>query len=463
MKEGRTDMGHTYLAIDIGASSGRGILAYMDHGVLKMEEVHRFFNHPLERNGKLVWDVDHLFLEIVNALKKCKEKGICPDYMGIDTWGVDYVLLDENDVRIGECHSYRDTSRHKVEEVHKIVPFEELYKRTAIQFQGFNTVYQLYDDLSSGKLGKAKSLLMLPDYLNFLLTGIKEQEYTNATTTGLVNCLTHTFDPEILAKLGYNSSLFKELHQPGTILGDIKEEIAKEIGYSLKVAHVASHDTASAVLSIPLGKDEPYISSGTWSLLGLEVDNANNSDEARIYNYSNEGGLNHSFRLQKNIMGLWMIQEIRNELNPKPEFGEMVEMAKNCPNEKRVDVNSSKFLSPKSMIKAIKEEVGEVSLGELIHIVYASLAESYARSLKELESITGKSFPKLHITGGGGKNMFLNELTAKAINRNVEVGPIEGTAIGNLLMQMLSAKEITSLQEGRDIIKNSLTIQEVKP
>ncbi|MCR5078687.1 MAG: rhamnulokinase [Bacilli bacterium] len=456
-------MGKAYLAIDIGASSGRGILAYMEEGVLKMEEVHRFLNHPIEKDGGLIWDVDHLFNEIIAAMKACASFGRRIDVMGIDTWGVDYVLLDEKGNRLSDCHSYRDTSRHKVNEVHGKIPFEKLYKKTGIQFQGFNTVYQLQDDLEKGLLGKAHSLLMLPDYLNYLLTGRKEQEYTNATTTGMVNCLTHRWDEEILAKLGYNPSLFLPLSEPGTMVGRLKKEVEEEIGYQVEVAHVASHDTASAVLSIPLKKDEPYISSGTWSLLGLEVEKANSSEQARKYNYSNEGGLDYSFRFQKNIMGLWMIQEIRNELSPKPDFPAMVEMAKANPSKKRVDVNSSKFLSPKSMIGAIKEEVGEVPIGELIHIVYASLSESYARSLKEIEDITGKRFEKLHITGGGGKNAFLNELTAKAIARPVEVGPIEGTAIGNLLMQMLAAKEISSLKMGREIIKNSITIQEVQP
>ncbi|MCR5491582.1 MAG: rhamnulokinase [Bacilli bacterium] len=456
-------MGPLYLAIDIGASSGRGILAHLEDGKLVTEEVHRFHNHPIEKEDGLYWDVDHLFHEIKEALKACDKLGKRPAYMGIDTWGVDYLLLDENGDRLSECHCYRDEARHRSKQVHALIPFEELYRKTGIQYQGFNTVYQLYDDKLKGTLDQAKDLLMLPDYLNYLLTGIKEQEYTNATTTGLVNCLTHRFDEEILGRLGYSKHLFKELHQPGTIVGPLKETIEKEVGYQLQVCHVASHDTASAVLSIPLEKDEPYISSGTWSLLGLEVDQANSSDEAQKYNYSNEGGLNHSFRLQKNIMGLWMIQEIRNELDPKPEFSAMVIEAIKNPSVRRVDANSAKFLSPKSMSQSIRDEVGDVSLGELCHIVYASLAESYAKSIKELEDITGKRFKKLHITGGGGKNAFLNELTAKAIARPVEVGPIEGTAIGNLLMQMLAAKQIDSLQQGREIVKRSIHIQEVKP
>ena len=451
-----------YLAIDIGASSGRGILAHLENGKIVCEEIHRFFNHPIEKEDGLYWDVDHLYEEILVALRKCNEKGTSPDYMGIDTWGVDYLLLDENGERISECHCYRDSKRHKTEEVHSLIPFEELYKRTGIQFQGFNSIYQLYADKLSGNLDKAKSLLMLPDYLNYRLTGVMEQEYTNATTTGIVNCLTHGFDPEILAKLGYNSQLFKNLSSPGTVVGPLKKEVEEAVGCSCQVVHVASHDTASAVLSIPLGEDEPYISSGTWSLLGLEVKEANTSDEARKYNYSNEGGLNHTFRLQKNIMGLWIIQEIRNELDPKPEFSEMVRLAKENPTSKRIDANSPLFLSPASMSQAIKDQVGDVSLGELCHIVYASLADSYASSLKELERITGKRFKALHITGGGGKNAFLNELTAKAIARPVIVGPIEGTAMGNLLMQLLAAKEISSLQEGREIIKNSVTIEEVR-
>lgn len=456
-------MNPLYLAIDIGASSGRGILAELRDGVLVTEEIHRFANHPIERDGGLYWDANALLSEIIEALRQCKARGQIPTFMGIDTWGVDYVLLDEFDRPLSEVHCYRDETRHRSKQVHALLPFEELYERTGIQYQGFNSIYQLYDDKVQGILEKAKCFLMLPDYLNFLLTGKKEQEYTNATTTGLVNCLSHEFDPEILEKLGYDPNIFLPLAQPGTILGELKEEIAKEVGFQIKVCHVASHDTASAVLSIPLKKDEPYISSGTWSLLGLEVEKANSSEKARQYNYSNEGGLNYSFRFQKNIMGLWMIQEIRNELNPKPSFPEMVELAKANPSDKRVDANSPAFLSPKSMSKAIKDVVGEVSLGELIHIVYASLADSYASALREIEEIVGKRFTCLHITGGGGNNAFLNRLTAKAINRPVRVGPIEGTAFGNLLMQMLAAKQIQSLEEGRDIINRSITIQEVLP
>lgn len=452
-----------YLAIDIGASSGRGILSYLRDGVIMCEEIHRFPNHPIEKGNHLVWDTEHLHKEIVKALQKAAEINKKPTYMAIDTWGVDYVLLDENGQKIGDCYSYRDESRHRYTEVHSLIRFENLYQRTGIQFQGFNTVYQLYDDKLSGKLARAKRILMLPDYLNYLLTGKAEWEYTNATTTGLVNATTHQFDHDIIDALGYDKSLFIELAQPGTILGELSEETQKEVGYNLTVVHAASHDTASAVLAIPLKPGEPYISSGTWSLLGIEVEQANRSERAKEFNYSNEGSLNHHFRLQKNIMGLWMIQEIRNELNPKPSFAEMVDMAKNIVSEKRVDVNSPLFLSPKSMQNAVKSVVGEASLEEIIHIVYASLAESYADSLKELERILGRKFEILHITGGGGNNMFLNELTAKATGLPIEVGPIEGTALGNILMQMLAAKQITSLEQGRALIRKSIEIKEVKP
>lgn len=452
-----------YLAIDIGASSGRGILSYLEEGKIVTEEIHRFPNHPIEKDGHLIWNVDALHEEIIKALQKAGEINKKPDYIAIDTWGVDYVLLDEAGERIGDCYCYRDTKRHRVNEVHELIPFESLYEKSGIQFQGFNSIYQLYDDKLSGKLAKAKTILMLPDYLSYLLTGKAEWEYTNATTTGLVNAQSHVFDEEIIEKLGYDKNLFPKLAQPGTVLGTLKEDIEKKVGYNIKVVHAASHDTASAVLAIPLKPNEPYISSGTWSLLGLEVKKACRDETARHFNYSNEGSLNYSFRLQKNIMGLWMVQEIRNELDPKPSFAEMVEMAKANPSKKRVDVNSSLFLSPKSMQNAVKSVVGYASLEEIIHIVYASLAESYASSLKELERISGKKFEVLHITGGGGNNNFLNELTAKATGLRVEVGPIEGTALGNILMQMLASHEITSLEEGRNLIRKSIELKEVNP
>ena len=454
-----------YLAIDIGASSGRGMLATLENGKIVMEEIHRFPNHPQQdERGFLYWDVDALFNEIVTALKKAKDQDKAPDYIGIDTWGVDYVLLDENGERMGLCHSYRDPLRHRHEQVHETIPFEALYSRTGIQFQPFNTIYQLYADKESGKLDKASTMLMLPDYLNYRLTGLCHQEYCNATTTGLVNAVTHDWDKELIDKLGYPRKLFGTLSQPGEAVGPLSRKIRLQVGFNATVVLPATHDTASAVLAVPLEPGEAYISSGTWSLLGMESPLPHLEESSRALNYSNEGSLQHSFRVQKNIMGLWMIQEVRHEFEDRYSFAEIVDLAKKSVAKDLVDCNDVRFLSPKSMRGEIEKAVGrELKIEDISHIVYASLAETYRKSLEELETLAGKKFPALHITGGGGKNEFLNELTAKAINRPVIVGPIEGTAIGNVLMQMIYSGEIASLEQGRRIIKDSFGCKEVLP
>ncbi|MBO5527712.1 MAG: rhamnulokinase [Bacilli bacterium] len=454
-----------YLAIDIGASSGRGMLAHLEDGKIVMEEIHRFPNHPQkDSRGMLYWDVDGLFEEILTALKKAKEAGKEPDYIGIDTWGVDYVLIDEKGKKMGVCHCYRDPLRHRHEKVHHYVPFSELYTRTGIQFQPFNTIYQLFADQEDKKLDRALAMLMLPDYLNYRLTGVMKQEYCNATTTGLVNAVHHDWDRQVIDRLGYPRRLFLPLAQPGEKVGDLAPAIRRKLGFNATVVLPATHDTASAVLAVPLLENEPYISSGTWSLLGIEQKDAHRNTQARELNYSNEGSLEHSFRTQKNIMGLWMIQEVRHEFDDAYSFGEIVEMAKASTVTDLVDCNDTRFLSPSSMRKEIEAAVGrELNLGDMARIIYRSLANTYAKSLAELEDLIGISFPVLHITGGGGKNEFLNELTAKAIQRPVVVGPIEGTAIGNVLMQMIHSGEITSLSQGRQIIRDSFGCKEVLP
>ena len=298
-----------YLAIDIGASSGRHILGWLDNGKLNLEEIYRFKNGATNLGDKLVWDVKSLFSSIVAGLKKCKEIGKIPSSIGIDTWGVDYALLDENDELISEVYSYRDDRTQKViDEVHLVVSEEETYKRTGIQKQVFNTIYQLYCDKKSGKLNKAKTFLMMPDYLHFLLTGVKKNEYTNASTTGLLNAKTREWDYEILDKLGINKGIFSPLSLPGSIVGELKPEIVNEVGFTATVCLPATHDTASAVMAVPNDKMPLYISSGTWSLMGIETPNENTDNVARTAGFTNEGGYGKSVRFLKNIMGLWMIQ-----------------------------------------------------------------------------------------------------------------------------------------------------------
>ena len=301
-----------YLAIDIGASSGRHILGHLEGGKLVLEEVYRFKNGAVEKNGKLVWDHNALFSSIVAGLKECGARGKIPCMVGIDTWGVDYALLDKNGELIGEIYSYRDDRTLSVtKEVAKTVGEERLYKRTGIQEQVFNTIYQLYCDKKSGKLDKAETFLMTPDYLHYMLTGVKKNEYTNASTTGLLNAAARDWDMDIIGELGLKKELFRELSMPGTVIGDLKEELVKEVGFNTKICLPATHDTASAVLAAPLRAQ-------------------NTSEAARSAGFTNEGGYGRSVRFLKNIMGLWIINECRREWKKSRDvsFSQIVDEAK---------------------------------------------------------------------------------------------------------------------------------------
>ena len=452
-----------FLAIDIGASSGRHILSWKDGDKIKIEEIYRFENSPINSNGSLTWKVERLFSEILNGLKRAGELGKIPYSVGIDTWGVDYALLDEKDKVIDSVYCYRDNrTQSSIPQVHAILPFEKLFERTGIAFTTFNSIYQLYHDLKSGKMQKASSMLMIPDYFHFRLTGKKVQEYTNATTTGLVNAKTHEWDWDIIQALGLKKGLFGTLSQPGTVVGDFSKEVALFVGYNAKVVLPATHDTASAVIATPLKGQTPYISSGTWSLLGVEQNNAFTSADAMASGYSNEGGLNFTFRLQKNIMGLWMIQQIRHEVGDKYSFAELAEMAVNEPIEALLDVNDQRFLAPKSMINEIKSSVGcDLTIGQIAYCIFNSLACDYDKSLKDLEQMTGEKYQTLNIIGGGSKNELLNKLTKQKTGKRVITGPTEGTALGNLIVQMVSANEIESVSQGREFVANSFEVKEV--
>ena len=452
-----------HLAIDIGASSGRHILAWLEDGKLQTEEIYRFPNQPTEIDGSLYWDTDRLFQEIVNGLKQAKVLGKIPVSVGVDTWGVDYVLLDGDDKPLRKTYCYRDgRTERTIDKVHQIIPFAELFGKTGIQFATFNTVYQLYDDKEKGLLDKAETLLMLPDYFHFRLTGVKQQEYTNATTTSLVDASTRTWSAELLQRLGYKPSLFKPLNTPSTAIGSFSKEVEKQVGYSAQVILPATHDTASAVLAAPIFDNSPYISSGTWSLLGIERPVALTDTTAKELGYSNEGSVNGNFRLQKNIMGLWIIQQFRKELEKEYSFAELASLASVSPVDDTFDVNDSRFFAPKNMTEEIYLAIGKrLSVGETAHCIYKSLAISYAQSIKDLEEITGEKYDTLHIIGGGSKNAFLNELTKQTTGKRIITGPAEGTAIGNVLMQMVGAGSCASVLEGRKIIKKSFEIQEV--
>lgn len=453
-----------YLAIDIGASSGRHILGHVEGGRIITEEIYRFSNGPIEVGGSLKWDIDSLEREILAGLRRAHELGYSPYAVGIDTWGVDYVLLDSNDNPIDGAYCYRDArTEEAMARALELIPFERLYELTGIQRATINTVFQLYADKLSGRLDGARRFLMLPDYFHFRLTGAKVNEYTNSTTTGLVDAISHTWSDEILGALGIDRAIFAEPTQPGSLIGEFTDEVAAAVGYRAKVILPATHDTASAVLAAPLEGSAPYISSGTWSLLGIERPTACTSLTALESNYSNEGGLDHSFRLQKNIMGLWMIQQVRRELAAAGEeysFAELEILARASVTDARVDVDDQRFLAPRSMIGEINAALGrDLPIGEMAYCIFASLAEGYAKSLDDLCAITGERFTTLNIIGGGSRNGLLNELTAAATGVRITTGPTEGTSIGNLMLQMIGAGELSSVREGRELVRNSFDIK----
>ena len=457
-----------FLAVDIGASSGRHILGWIENGKLCLEEVYRFPNGTSLKNGHQCWDHEGLVENIIKGLKRCAEIGKIPSYLGIDTWGVDFLLIDENGKVIGDSVGYRDSRTENIDKkVYEFIPEDELYARTGIQKQLYNTVYQLMalKEQNPEQLNAADKLLMMPDYLGYRLTGIAHQEYTNATTAQLVNIKTGEWDIELIEKLGYPKKLFEKLYMPAETLGTLKADIVEEIGYDLTVIHPASHDTGSAVLAVPTNSDNiVYLSSGTWSLMGIERIVPDSSERAKQHNFTNEGGFDKRFRFLKNIMGLWIIQSIRKELDGKYSFGEMSDMARKIGDTKyRINVNDSKFLAPKSMIGAIKDYCGnsEMEIDELLCCVYHSLAECYAATINEIVDMTGKKPDALHIIGGGSKDGYLNELTAAALDIPVYTGPTEATAIGNLLSQMLGVGVFKDICHARETVFNSFDVQKI--
>lgn len=459
-----------YLAVDIGASSGRHILAHLEDGKMVLEEIHRFPNGMVQKDGENVWDVDELFAQIKLGMKKCAEAGKIPVSIGIDTWGVDFVLLDAEGKRIGNAVAYRDgRTKGMDEEVYKKIPEDELYARTGIQKAIFNTIYQLMalKVKKPEQLEKAETMLMMPDYFHYLLSGVAATEYTNATTGQLVSPVTKDWDMELIEKLGYPKKIFQKLVTPGTVLGELTEEIQKEVGFNCKVVAPATHDTGSAVIAVPTESDNTlYISSGTWSLMGTELMEANCSRESKLHNLTNEGGYNYRFRFLKNIMGLWMIQSVKKEIGGNLGFGEICEQASRCTVPSIVDANDDRFLAPANMteeVQAACRESGQQvpeGIAEVASVIYNSLAQCYAKTIKEIEEITGQKYDRIHIVGGGANAEYLNILTAKATGVPVYAGPTEATAIGNLAAQMMSAGELKDLKDARACVYKSFEIKQ---
>jgi rhamnulokinase len=460
-----------YLAVDIGASSGRHILGWMEQGKLCTKEIYRFSNGLIKRNGHLCWDFEQLFREIINGMKRCKESGKIPISIGIDTWGVDFVLLDDQDQVIGDTIGYRD---HRTEcmdhKLYQVISEKDLYARSGIQKAIFNSIYQLYaiKETNPDYLRRARTFLMTPEYFNFLLTGVKKAEYTIATTSQLIHAKTNDWDYELMELLGYPRDIFMPIGMPGSTVGNLRPELVKEVGYDLTVMLVGSHDTASAVVSVPTtGEDVLYISSGTWSLMGVERSEPDLSLTSRMHNFTNEGGYDHRFRYLKNIMGLWMIQSVRHDQKDQYSFAELCAMAEeNKDFTPRIDVNHPSFLSPDNMTQAINDYLKQTgqklpeNIGQLSACIYQSLAECYSQTVRELEEITDRRYSEIYIVGGGSNADYLNRLTALKTQKTVYAGPAEATAIGNIAVQMLGDGVFENLSKVRGCIYQSFDIKQ---
>ena len=467
-----------YLAIDIGASSGRHILGTVQDGKIRLDEVYRFANGQIRKDGHDCWNiaglVESVKAGIDEAAKKCEIASI-----GIDTWGVDFVLLDEHGELCSDAVAYRDarTAGADAEIEARVMQFDELYARCGIQKTSFNTIYQLWalKKEHPEQLEKAASFLMIPEYLNYALTGNIVHEYTDSSTTSLLDAAKKDWDYDLIEKLGLPRRIFGRLEMPGATVGEYK---------GIKVVLPAMHDTASAYLAVPARDDKAvYLSSGTWSLLGVENDAPITTGASCAANFTNEGGAWGRYRFLKNIMGLWMIQSIRRELNGvqyvegkaadataealetladyekgrEYSFQDLSMMARGNGYNVTVDVNDQRFLNPKSMIAEVSAAAAEnglapATVGDLMQCVYRSLAECYADAIATLSDITGKTYTSINIVGGGSKDKYLNSLTAEATGLEVFTGPVEGTAIGNLIVQMIAGGEFASLAEARQAI-----------
>lgn len=468
------------LAVDIGASSGRHIVGTVQDGKITLQEVYRFENGVSRKNGHLCWDIDTLAKEVVNGLKAAHDAGFAPSTIGIDTWAVDFVLLDEQGKRLGDAVAYRDERTEGIREALEKdygLTFAEHYARTGIQYQPFNTVYQLMalKKEHPEQLDAAKIFLMVPDYLNYLLCGVAANEYTNASTTALVGADSKDWDEELIAKLGLPRGIFQPIRMPGTVLGRLTPAVQAEVGFDAEVILPATHDTGSAFLAVPARDDcAAYLSSGTWSLLGVENQKAITSAESCAANFTNEGGYDYRYRYLKNIMGLWMIQSIRRELGEqtgtRPSFPELIAAAKGAADfASCVDPDENRFLAPASMIDEVKAACADknqpvpATTGEVMQCVYNSLTQDYRRAVQTLQGLTGKTYTSLNIVGGGSQDGYLNQQTANATGLTVFAGPTEGTALGNLMVQFIHNGDFADLAEARAAIKKSFTIAEYQP
>lgn len=463
----------SYLAIDIGASSGRHMLLTYEGGEMRLSEVYRFPNQMEKRDGHDCWDADALFAEVVEGIRQAFLSGADPVSIGIDTWGVDYVLLGAEGERLGEAYAYRDGRTQGMDEaLEKTLSPEALYARTGLQKQPFNGIYQLMADQAyrPETLARAQHLLQTPSYLTYRLTGRMMTEYTEASTTALLDTRSRDWDWELIDKLGLPRRPFGQVYMSGTEVGPLLPKIAEQVGGQTQVRLTTSHDTAGAVLAAPLDESSIFLSSGTWSLLGLEQPQADTSARALAYDVSNEGGYGNTYLWLKNIMGMWITQELRKEQAPGVPYGELEAMARSADAfATRIDVNDALFYAPESMTEALNaycrrtNQPEPVTLAEALACTYHSLADNYAEAIAALEALAGRTYRRLCIIGGGSQNTYLNQLTADRCDKAVIAGPVEATAIGNVVAQMLADGTLGSVEEARQCIMRSFATSEYLP
>ncbi|HHY80174.1 MAG TPA: rhamnulokinase [Thermoanaerobacter sp.] len=466
------------LAFDFGASSGRLMLSKYDGEKITIEEIYRFPNEPVRMGGRLYWDFLRLFHELKNGLRIAASKGVQIHSIGIDTWGVDYGLLDKNDELIFNPVHYRDSRTNGVLEIiENVVPLKEIYEITGIQFLEFNTIFQLYIDLKTRKelLNKAKTLLFMPDLFNFYLTGEKYNEYTIASTSQMLNAWKKDWAYDLIDKLQLPKNILQTIIMPGKIIGYLSREIQEETGLkNIPVIAVGSHDTASAVAGTPLENDNSvYLSCGTWSLLGVESDSPIINEKSLKYNFTNEGGVEGRIRFLKNINGLWIIQQLKKNLEERGiimHFSEISKLASQSRNNKFIiNPDDKLFMSPPDMIEAIKtycvktEQGKPEEIADIARAAYNGITKQYQINIYHIEDIIGRNIEIINMVGGGIQDKFLCELTANMTGKKVVTGPVEAAIFGNTIIQLIALGFIKDLVEGRKIIKNSALQEEYLP
>ena len=471
-----------YLAVDLGAESGRVMAGLWNGRRLRLEEIHRFPTGGVNLGDTYRWDVIRFWSEIQNGLTLAGKKyGRTIVSVGADTWGVDFVLLNQQDEILGQPYHYRDTrTRGALERTFKRIPRAEIFEQTGLQFMELNSLYQLlaWKERSPAILDAADTLLFMPDFLHWAMCGVKRAEFTIASTSQCVHPLKRDWSLSLLKKLGLPTHFLPEIVPPGTTLGKFRKSLAERTGLAaVKVVAPPSHDTASAIAGVPTantGKANwAYISSGTWSLIGVEVQKAALSPRALELNMTNEGGVEGTYRLLKNITGLWLVQQCKRSFElagRKYDYEQLATLAaRACPNRARLNLDDPRFVNPPSMPKAIQEYCRETKQpapktdGELVRCCYDSLAFKYLEVMNALEELTGERIEVIHIVGGGSQSRVLSQLAADACRRPVIAGPVEATAMGNLLMQICADGELGSLAEMRAVVRGSSSVQQFDP